>query len=139
MPGSVPNGSLNRIWVGLSQPPTTPVDFVQGWEYGGEAATQKEEFYMDDAAITTTGEPTNDGTVSGKYATGAAGLAILAAAFRTQDVIYFGVAPGGTDGEGLPGRVSRFRLTGAGRQQAAGYTFSIVQAEEPADIAGGLF
>jgi len=138
MPGTVPNGDLNRIWVGTSPNPTTPVDYVQGWEFGGEAQTQTEEFYMDDASITTVGEPTRDGSVSGKWAQGGPGLAILKNGFETQDIIYYAVAPNSIDGEGLPGRVSRFRLTGAGRRTAAGYSFNIVQAELPADVGAGL-
>lgn len=139
MPGTVANGSLNRIWVGTSAGSVNvPVDYVQNWEYGGESQTQTEEFYGADAAITTVGDPVRDGSVSGKWAQGGPGLAILKAGFDTQEVIYYGVAPNSVDGEALPGRVSRFRLTGAGRRTAAGYSFNIVQAEVPANIGGGL-
>lgn len=136
--GVVPNGTDNRIWVGAANPPSTLIGGLQGWEYGGESETSEEKFYDTYPSITTVGEPSRDATVNGKWNDGDAGLAIIKAAFETQDIIYYAVAPNGTDGEGMPARVSRFRLTGGGVEQAADYQFTLVQADDPFDVGGGL-
>ncbi len=137
--GTVPLGTANRIWVGTTQGAvTTPVGGLQGWEYGGEATKTDEKFYDDFPAITTISDPVYDMVMSGKWADGDSGLAIIKAAFATAAIIYGAVAPNGADGEGLPVRVSRFRLTGGGVEQAAGYQFSFAQAGVPFDLAGGL-
>lgn len=137
--GTVPNGTANRIWVGTTAGAvTTPVGGLQGWEYGGEATKTDEKFYDAFPAITTISDPTYDAVMSGKWNDNDSGLNIIKAAFSTQAIIYAAVAPNGADGEGLPVRVSRFRLTGGGVEQAAGYQFSFAQAGAPFDIAGGL-
>jgi hypothetical protein len=136
--GTVPNGAANRLYVGTSAPPNVLVGGLQGWEYGGEGETTEETFYNDFAAITTVGDPVNDASFSGKWADGDSGLIILKNAYGDQSVIYAGFVPNGTDGEYMPCRVSRFRLTGGGVEQAAGYQFSLVQADDLADIGGGL-
>lgn len=138
MPGTVPQGTANRIRVGTSNPPNTVIGRLQQYEFGSEAETQKEEFYNDDEPLTTVGTPVYDGTGSGKWADGDAGLIILKAASITQDLIHFGVLPNGTDGEGAPGRISRFRLSGAGVRTALNYQFNFVQDGDAYDIAGGL-
>ena len=138
MPGTVPQGSLNTVWIGTANPPTTKLDYMQGWEFGSEAETTKEEFYHDDAAITTVGEAVYDGTCSGKWADNGPALAIAFAASQSQDLVYMAYAPNGTDGIGVPGRISRFRNTGAGRKQAAGYSFNFVQDGAPFVIGAGL-
>lgn len=137
--GTVPNGTDNRIWVGTT-PPTATVLLggLQQWEFGGEAETQEEEFYNGFTSIITVGEYKYDGTGSGKWADADDGLIIVQGASETQDIIAFAVAPNGTDGKGAPVRVSRFRLTGGGVRQAAGYQFSVVQADDPFDVGGGL-
>lgn len=139
MPGTVPQGTANRIRVGTTPTsPDTVIGRLQQWEFGHEAETQKEEFYNDDAPLTTIGTPIYDGTGSGKWADGDPGLIILKAAGTTQDLIGFGVLLNGTDGEGAPGRISRFRLTGGGVRTAANYQFTFVQDGDPYDIGGGL-
>ncbi len=141
MPGTVPQGTTNRIRVGTT--PTavgtnTVIGRLQQWEFGQESETQKEEFYNGDASLTSVGTPVYDGTGSGKWADGDPGLIIVKAAATTQDLIGFGVVPNGVDGEGVPGRISRFRLTGAGVRTTANYQFSFVQDGVPYDIGGGL-
>ena len=137
--GTVPNGSSNRLFVGTSSGAVNvPVGGLQGWEYGGEGETTEETFYNDFPSITTVGDPVNDGSFSGKWADGDSGLVILKAGYNTQDVIYAAYQPNGTDGEILPCRVSRFRLTGGGVEQAAGYQFSLVQADDIITVDGGL-
>lgn len=137
MPGTVPNGTLNRLYVGTSWPPAVPVGRLQQYEFGVEAETTKEEFYGDDP-ITTVGDAVWDGTGSGKHAYGDAGQAILKAAAKTQDLVYLAGAPNGADGDGAPGRVSRWRTTGQGPKTAAGYSFNFVQDGAIADLGGGL-
>lgn len=137
--GTVPNGTDNRVWVGTSSGAvTTPVGGLQGWEYGGEATKTDEKFYNDFPSITTISDPLYDFVMSGKWNDGDSGLAVIKAAFASQAIIWAAVAPNGVDGEGLAVRVSRFRITGGGVEQAAGYQFSFAQAAEPFDIAGGL-
>ena len=136
--GTVPNGTSNRLFVGTTAPPTIPVGGLQGWEYGGEGETSEETFYNDFPSITTVADPVNDGSFSGKWADADSGLIILKNAFNTQDIIYAGISPNGTDGEVLPCRVNRFRLTGAGPEQAADFQFSLVQADDVTDLGGGL-
>jgi hypothetical protein len=137
--GTVPNGTANRIWVGTTQGAVTvPVGGLQSWEYGGESETTEETFYNDFPSITTVADPTRDFVMGGRWNDGDSGLAIIKAGFETKDIIYAATAPEGTNGEGLPVRVSRFRLTGGGPAQAASYQVSLVQAGDPFDVAGGL-
>ncbi len=137
--GTVPNGTTNRIFVGAAAGTATVLlGGLQGWEYGGQADTSVEDFYNLFASITTVGEPSRSGTATGKWAVGDTGLDLSKAAFETQDVISFAVAPGGVDGEGIPVRVSEFRLTGGGVNQAADYRITFVQAADPFDLGSGL-
>ena len=136
--GTVPNGSSNRLYVGTSAPPSVPVGGLQGWEYGGEGETTEEAFYNDFPSITTVGDPVNDASFSGKWADGDSGLIILKNAYNDQSIIYAAFSPNGTDGETLPCRVNRFRITGGGVEQAADFQFSLVQADDVADFGGGL-
>ncbi len=137
--GTVPNGTSNRIFVGAAAgSATVPLGGLQGWEYGGQADTSVEDFYNAFASITTVGELTRSGTATGKWAVADSGLDICFAASETQDIISFAVAPGGTDGQGIPVRVSEFRLTGGGVNQAADYRITFVQAADPFDLGSGL-
>jgi hypothetical protein len=137
--GTVPNGTVNLVAVSATVGGTySPVGALQGWEYGGEAQTTTEEFYNSFPSIITVGEPTNDGNYSGKWADGDTALALLLAAYKDKTVIFGKFAPNGTDGEILPMRVSRFRLTGSGVRQAANYQFSVVQSDAPVDAGTGL-
>lgn len=137
--GVVPNGTSNLVAVSASVGGTySPIGGLQGWEYGGEEQTTTEEFYNAFPSIITTGEPTNDGNYSGKWAEADTGLALLLAAYKAKTIVFGKFAPGGVDGETLPMRVSRFRLTGGGVRQAAGYQFSVVQADAPVNAGAGL-
>lgn len=137
--GTVPNGTLNLVAVSATSGGTySPVGALQGWEYGGEAQTTTEEFYNAFPSIITVGEPTNDGNYTGKWADGDTALALLLSAYKLKTIIFGKFAPGGTNGETLPMRVSRFRLTGGGVRQAAGYQFSVVQADAPINAGTGL-
>lgn len=137
--GTVANGSDNRVNVGTSQGSVNVlVGGLQNWEYGGTADTSTEDFYNDFPSIITVGEPVRTGSGSGKFADADSGLAIIKNAFESQAVMYHSWAPNGTDGEGLPCRVSEFRLTGSGRNTAANYNYSVVQAADPFDVGGGL-
>jgi hypothetical protein len=136
--GTVANGSSNRLYVGLTAPPAVLVGGLQGWEYGGEGETTEESFYNDFPPITTVGDPVNDGSFSGKWADADSGLIILKNAYNDQSIIYAAFSPNGTDGETLPCRVNRFRITGGGVEQAADYQFSLVQADDVTDFGSGL-
>ena len=137
--GTVPNGTSNLVAVSASSGGTySPVGALQGWEYGGEAQTTTEEFYNAFPSIITVGEPTNDGNYSGKYAEGDTAIALLISAYKSKTIIYGKFAPGGVNGEILPMRVSRFRLTGGGVRQAANYQFSVVQSSDPINAGTGL-
>lgn len=139
MPASnIPNGTANRIWVGTASPATTPVAGLQGYEYGGEGQTSKEEFYDDFDSITTVGPNSYDGSYSGKWNPGDPGLAILKNAFRNRTEIFAAFSVDGTNGEEVKGRVPRFRLTGQGSRTAAGYQFSFAGNAEPTNVAAGL-
>lgn len=136
--GTVPNGTDNSLLVGTAAPPTTPVGGLQGWEYGGEGDTTEEAFYNDFPSITTVGDPVNDGSFSGKWADGDSGLIILKNAYTAKSVIYAAWAPDGSNGEIMPSRVSRFRLTGGGVETAADYQFSLTQAGAITELGTGL-
>lgn len=137
--GTVPNGTANRVWVGAAAGSATIlVGGLQNWRYGGTSDTSKEEFYNGFTSIVTVGEPSRQGSGSGKWNDGDSGLAIVKAGFETQATISFAVAPNGTAGEGIPGRVSNFQLSGQGVRQAAGYEFTIEQADVPFNVGGGL-
>lgn len=136
--GTVPNGTANSLMVGLASPPTTPVGGLQGWEYGGEGSTTDEAFYNAFPSITTVGDPVNDGSFSGKWAQGDSGLIILKNAYTAKSTIYAGFMPNGTDGDIMPCRVSRFRLTGGGVETAADFQFSLAQAGAITEAGTGL-
>jgi hypothetical protein len=136
--GLVPNGTDNRVWIGLTQGGLVLIGGLQGWEFGTTSDTSEEKFYNGDASIITVSAPVYSGSGSGKWEDGDSGLAIVVGAKDDGSVIFFAVAPGGTNGEGIPGRVSEFRLTGAGVDAAADYTFSIVQADDKFDVGSGL-
>lgn len=138
MAGTVPQGTVNRVWVGASGPPTTLVDYLQQFEFGNQSDTTQEEFYNGDAPIVTVGVAKYDGTGSGKWADSAPGLSMIVAGARLGTLLYFGVAPNGAAGTYAPGRFSRFRITGGGPRQAAGYTFSFAQDGAVANIGAGL-
>lgn len=136
--GTVPNGTDNRVWVGLTEGGLVLVGGLQSWEFSQTSDTSEEKFYNGDASIVTVSSPVYSGTGGGKWEDGDSGLAIIVGAKDDGSIIFFAVAPNGTDGQGIPGRVSEFRLTGGGVDQAADYSFTIVQADDPFTVGGGL-
>lgn len=136
--GTVPNPTANRVWIGLTQGGLVLIGGLQGWEFGTTSETTEEKFYNGDASVITVSPPSYSGSGSGKWEDGDSGLAILVGAKDDGSIIFFAVAPGGTNGEGIPGRVSEFRLTGPGVEAAADYSFSIVQAADKFDVGSGL-
>ncbi|MBA2458994.1 MAG: hypothetical protein H0V43_08600 [Gemmatimonadales bacterium] len=136
--GTVPQGTANRVWIGLTQGGLVLIGGLQNWEFGTTSDTTEEKFYNGDASVITVGSPVYSGSGGGKWEDGDSGLAILAGAKDDGTVVYFAVAPGGTNGEGVPGRVSEFRLSGTGVDAAADYTFSIVQSAAKFDVGAGF-
>ncbi len=137
--GVVPNGTVNRIWVGAAAGSATVlVGGLQQYRFASSADTSTEDFYDGFSSITTVGAPVYSGSGSGKWNDGDSGLAIIVAAKETQAIISFAIAPNGTDGQGFSGRVSEFEISGGGVNEAANYSFTVVQADDPFDVGGGL-
>lgn len=136
--GTIPSVADTDILVGTTSTPTTPVGGLQSASMGGQSETTTDEFYNAFPSNTTVGPNKWTVPLSGKYLKADSGQDIVNNAFYTKDVIYVSAAPNGTDGQKMPGRVSRLEVNFANPNQATAWQATIEQAGDVADVGTGF-
>jgi hypothetical protein len=134
--GVPPEGSTARVFVGTSDPPTTPVGGNFQWDDTEDTPSKKRAYYGQ-PTIFSTGVSGKTVTASCDYEVGDAGQQIIFAARIAKSAIFVGTCPDGTNGESVQVKVTNQKVAGPDPEGFSTVNWSFVQQAAPTVMGAG--